>query len=74
MLFIIALVIAVLFSLSCAGALRKHPTPFYIGGAVLSAAVYALSLMHIETPFVREYLLNIVTPPNSNSTHRSHIR
>ena len=61
MLFIIALVIAVLFSWGCAGALRKHPTPFYIGGAVLSAAAYALSLMHIETPFVREYLLGIFT-------------
>lgn len=57
MLFLIALVIAVSFSLICAPALRKKPLPFYIAAAVLSAAVVILAQYRIENEFVQKYIL-----------------
>ena len=57
MLFLIALVIAVSFSLICAPALRKKPLPFYIAAAVLSAAVVILAQYRIENELVQKYIL-----------------
>ena len=57
MLFLIALVIAVSFSLLCAPALRKKPLPFYIAAAVLSAAVVILAQYRIENELVQKYIL-----------------
>ena len=57
MLFLIALVIAVSFSLLCAPALRKKPLPFYIAAAVISAAVVIHAQYRIENEFVQKYIL-----------------
>ncbi len=57
MLFLIALVIAVSFSLLCAPVLRKKPLPFYIAAAVLSAAVVILAQYRIENELVQKYIL-----------------
>ena len=57
MLFLIALVIAVSFSLLCAPALRKKPLPFYVAAAVLSAAVVILAQYRIENELVQKYIL-----------------
>ncbi|WP_242871978.1 MULTISPECIES: FMN-binding protein [unclassified Ruminococcus] len=59
LLFLIALAAASAFSYFCSGAVKKHPTAFYFGSAVLSAAVTAASRQHIENEFVRNYLVGI---------------
>ena len=39
MLFVIALILAVLFVYFCRDLLKKYPYPFYIGAAVITVAV-----------------------------------
>ncbi|MBR1862729.1 MAG: FMN-binding protein [Ruminococcus sp.] len=59
MLFLLALVIAVSFSFLCAGVLKKHPLPFYIGGTVLSVIMTVLSGRHLDNAFLRTYAVGI---------------
>ena len=58
MLFLIALIIAVLFAWFCAEPLRKHPVPFYIGGAVISAVMIIIGLTHVRfSDFMNNYVI-----------------
>lgn len=59
MLFLIALIIAVSFSLLCAPALRKKPLPFYIAAALLSAAVVILAQYRIENEIMQKYIIAV---------------
>lgn len=59
MLFLISIVIACLFVLTCDKLLKKHPTPFYIGAAVITIAIVAVSQMKLNAGFVRDYLVAI---------------
>ena len=52
MLFLISLALAVILLLILAPLLRKRPLPFYITGAVVSAAVTVLSQQHIENDVI----------------------
>ncbi|MBE6877211.1 MAG: FMN-binding protein [Ruminococcus sp.] len=60
MLFLIAIVVAGLFSWFCADTLRKHPVPFYIGGTILSVVMILLNQMHVQfTPVFNTYVIGL---------------
>ncbi|MBQ8920713.1 MAG: FMN-binding protein [Oscillospiraceae bacterium] len=62
MIFLISLLFAVCFSCLTAGILKKHPAPFYLAAAVLSAgAVYAAQNRPDVPAWVTEYLLHPLT-------------
>ena len=59
MLFLIALTIAVLFSVLCAGALKKVPAVFYIGGTLVSVLMTVLAQQPVENVFIRKYVIGL---------------
>ncbi|WP_294486232.1 FMN-binding protein [uncultured Ruminococcus sp.] len=59
MLFLIALVIAVLFSVLCAGALKKVPAAFYVGGVLVSVLMAVLAQQPVENVFLRKYVIGL---------------
>ena len=60
MLFLIAIVVAVLFSWFCAEPLRKHPVPFYIVGTVVSVLMIILNQKHVQTTaFTSTYIIGL---------------
>ena len=60
MLFLIAIIIAGLFSYFCADALRKKPIPFYIAGTVLSVLMIVLNQTHVRfSDFTNTYLIGL---------------
>ncbi|MBR0485307.1 MAG: FMN-binding protein [Oscillospiraceae bacterium] len=60
MLFLIAIIVAGLFSWFCADALRKHPIPFYITGTLLSIVMILLNQMHVQfTPVFSTYVIGL---------------
>ncbi len=62
MFFIISFLLAGAFVLLLGNSLKKHPVPFYIGTAVLTAIVTALDLAGVIYPaFVSEYVIPLLT-------------
>ncbi len=62
MLFAIALLIAVAFSVLCGKALRKHPAPFYLTAAVLSIGTVILANARISMPaFLQQNVIALFT-------------
>ena len=63
MLFLSSLFIVVAFSVFCGKALRKHPAPFYLSAAVLSAGTTILANTRIpEIPtFVQQNIIGLFT-------------
>lgn len=65
MLFIIALVIAILFSFLCGKALKKHPYIFYILALAISVVTVLISTNTIDTRtlpiFVNTYIISLFT-------------
>ena len=59
MLFLISLTIAVLFSVLCAGALKKAPLAFYIGGTLISVLMVVLAQQPVENAFLRKYVIGL---------------
>ncbi|SEL24450.1 FMN-binding protein [Ruminococcus albus] len=59
MLFLIALTIAVLFSVLCAGALKKAPLAFYIGGTLISVLMIVLAQQPVENVILRKYVIGL---------------
>ena len=59
MLFLIALVIAVLFSVLCTGALKKVPAVFYVGGVLVSVLMAVLAQQPVENVFLRKYVIGL---------------
>ncbi len=60
MLFLIAIIVAGLFSWLCADSLRKHPVPFYIAGTVLSVVMIILNQKHVQTTeFTNTYIIGL---------------
>ena len=59
MLFLIALTIAVLFLVLCAGALKKVPAVFYIGGTLISVMMIVLAQQPVENEFLRKYVIGL---------------
>ena len=59
MLFLIALTIAVLFSVLCAGALKKAPAAFYIGGTLISVLMIVLAQQPVENIIIRKYVIGL---------------
>jgi len=60
MLFLIAVLIAGLFSWFCADAIRKKPLPFYLIGTVLSVIMIVLNQTHVHfSPFMTNYILGL---------------
>lgn len=63
MLFLIALLIASAFVWLCSGALRKHPYVFYSIGALLTAVMYVLGSVHLQSipAWVNTYVIGLFT-------------
>ena len=62
MLFLISLVIAVCFAWAAAGAMKKHPAPFYIAAALISVLAVLTVQLHPSLPaFAADYLLPPLT-------------
>lgn len=62
MLFLISLPVAVCIAWLTAGALKKHPAPFYLTAAVLSITAVLAAQLHPSLPaWVTEYLLHPLT-------------
>ncbi|MBR1555301.1 MAG: ferric reductase-like transmembrane domain-containing protein, partial [Oscillospiraceae bacterium] len=60
MLFLIAMLVAGLFSYFCADTLRKHPVPFYVAGTILSVVMILLNQMHVQfTPVFNTYVIGL---------------
>lgn len=62
MLFLIAILVAGLFSWFCAGALKKHPGIFYALGSILTVVMIVLGQMHlsIQNQPVMRYLIDLI--------------
>lgn len=58
MQFLIAFVITLIFSYAAAGIIRKHPLPFYIAGALISAAAASASILHLGNDTLKKYLIS----------------
>lgn len=50
MIFLISLALVALFIALCAGPLKKHPGPFYIGAVVIAAAVFVCTAASVQFP------------------------
>ena len=61
MLFLIALVVAVIFAATASKALRKAPLPFYIAAALLSAGAVVSSRLDVESPFLMKWVFPLFT-------------
>ena len=59
MLFLIAFAVAVLFSVLCAGALKKVPAAFYVGAALVSALMVVLAQQPVENVILRKYVIGL---------------
>lgn len=58
MLFIISVLIAAALSYLLRGPLKKHPAPFYIAAAVITALVSVMDFSW-ASPFVRNYVIGL---------------
>ena len=60
---LIALIVSAVFSWCCAGALRKKPLPFYIGGTLLTCVMLLLGMTHLTAvpAWVNTYVLGLFT-------------
>ena len=61
MLFLIALVVAVIFAATASKALRKAPLPFYIAAALLSAGAVVASRLDVESEFLMKWVFPLFT-------------
>lgn len=50
MIFLLSLVLAGLFVRFCAGSLKSHPVPYYVGAVVLAVAVPAVTMAGVQFP------------------------
>ena len=61
MLFLIALLIAVLFAAFLSPALRRAPLPFYIAAALLAAGAAVTAQLDVESEFLLDWALPLFT-------------